>query len=370
MCVAVFGASQAGKSYLVSSLATRPGQPLMAVYGDRQLNFLRDLNPEGGKESTGLVSRFTARNVTAPPQAPIPVRLVSQTDIVKILANAYLNDFKVHDMHEPEPAEIAALFAELSQKATGTPQGGLAIDDIEELQEYFAEHFGNHSLLRALGQAAYWAYAADVIPRLPPDARAEAYAPLWNNTEQFSSVARDLTDALARLGFPDTAFCSLDALTPRETSVLDAGMVFGLGGKGRGELRVVSATGAAATIDRSVLAALIAEITVPLTGRPWDFFEHTDLLDFPGARTREEITDPDSFLAEEGRLGRVFLRGKVAYLFQRYNAEQEIAAMLLCVGPSNQEVQTLPNMIDGWIGQTIGPTPAARASNATACFSC
>jgi len=113
---------------------------------------------------------------------------------------------------------------------------------------------------------------------------------------------------------------------------------------------------------------LIAEITVPLTERPWDFFEHTDLLDFPGARTREEITDPASFLAQQGRLGRVFLRGKVAYLFQRYNAEQEIAAMLLCVGPSNQDVQTLPNMIDDWIGQTIWATPEARARQRTSLF--
>ena len=66
MCVAVFGASQAGKSYLVSSLATRPGEPLLAAYGDQRLNFLQDLNPPGGKESTGLVSRFTARGAAAP----------------------------------------------------------------------------------------------------------------------------------------------------------------------------------------------------------------------------------------------------------------------------------------------------------------
>ncbi len=80
MCVAVFGASQAGKSYLVSSLATRPGHPLVAAYGDRRLNFLQDINPQGGKESTGLVSRFTASSVSAPAQSPVPVRLMSQTD--------------------------------------------------------------------------------------------------------------------------------------------------------------------------------------------------------------------------------------------------------------------------------------------------
>ena len=367
MCVAVFGASQAGKSYLVSSLASRPGKALEATYGDRRLNFLQDLNPQGGKESTGLVSRFTVRGVSAPAQTPVPVRLMSQTDIVKILANAYLEDFKVRDLRPPKPADIAALFVRLSQQAGGAVQGGLSVDDVEELREYFDLHFGAHPILRELGPA-YWAYAAEVIPRLSPELRAEAYAPLWNGTEAFTRVARQLTGALAALGFPETAFCGLDALLPRETSVLDADMVFGLGEGGSGSLRMAAASGASATVDRSVAAALIAEITVPLAERPWEFFEHTDLLDFPGARTREEITDPEGFLAQPGRLGRVFLRGKVAYLFQRYNAEQEIAAMLLCVGPSNQDVQTLPNMIDNWISQTVGPTPAARARQRNSLF--
>ncbi len=367
MCVAVFGASQAGKSYLVSSLASRPGKGLEATYGDRRLNFLQDLNPQGGKESTGLVSRFTVRGVAAPAQAPVPVRLMSQTDIVKILANAYLEDFKVRDLRPPKPADIAALFARLSQGTGGAAQGGLSVDDIEELREYFDLNFGAHPILRELGPA-YWAHAAEVIPRLSPEQRAEAYAPLWNGTEAFTRVARQLTGALASLDFPEVAFCGLDALLPRETSVLDADMVFGLGEGGGGTVRLASASGASAPVDRSVAAALIAEITVPLAERPWEFFEHTDLLDFPGARTREEITDPEGFLAQPGRLGRVFLRGKVAYLFQRYNAEQEIAAMLLCVGPSNQDVQTLPNMIDGWIGQTVGPTPAARARQRNSLF--
>ena len=132
-------------------------------------------------------------------------------------------------------------------------------------------------------------------------------------------------------------------------------------------MRVQGAGGVVATIDRSQLAALVAELTFPLPGKPWDFFETTDLLDFPGARSREMIPSL-SLLEDAARLGRVFLRGKVAYLFQRYNAEQEIAAMLLCVGPSNNEVQTLPEMVDGWIRQTMGGTPAERRTQRNSLF--
>ena len=367
MGVAVFGASQAGKSYLVSSLATPPGRPLETVYGAQTLNFLRDLNPPGGKESTGLVTRFTVRADLAPTGAPVPLRLLSQTDVVKILANAFLEDFKVPDLLPPAPAAVTAMFDRLAIPGAA-PQGGLTAEDIEDLREYFDKHFPGTLLLRELG-ANYWRRAAEIIPALPPSARAEAYAPLWNNTPALTAVAAELFAALASLQFPDVAFCGLDALIPREHSVLDANLVFGLGqSETSAAIPVIAASGARATLSRSVLAALVAELTVPLAERPWDFFEHTDLLDFPGARSREEITDPGAFLAQPGRLGRVFLRGKVAYLFQRYNDEQEIAAMLLCVGPSNQDVQTLPRMIADWIGLTIGATPTARAAQRNSLF--
>jgi hypothetical protein len=366
MGVAVFGASQAGKSYLVNSLATPAGRPLETMYGNQRLNFLRDLNPPGGKESTGLVSRFTLRADPAPRETPVPLRLLSQTDVVKILANAFLEDFEVPNLAPPTPEAIAILFERLSSQG-GVLGGGLTSDDVEELREYFDRHFAARPLLRALGPN-YWRLAAAVIPTLPPAARAEAYAPLWNNMPALTTIAGELIGALASLNFPDVAFCGLDALMPREHSVLDANLVFGLGEAATTAPIIVAAGPGRASLPRSILAALIAEITIPLAERPWDFFEHTDLLDFPGARSREEITDPAAFLAQPGRLGRVFLRGKVAYLFQRYNDEQEIAAMLLCVGPSNQDVQTLPRMIDEWIGLTIGATPAARAVQRNSLF--
>ena len=364
--VAVFGASQAGKSYLVSSLATRAGQPLQAAYGDRTLNFLRDMNPQGDKEATGLVTRFTVSPVPAPAQFPVAVRLLSQTDVVKIVANAFLEDFKLDDPKPVDQTALNAAFDRLEAMAGPVPTGALTRDDIEELREYCEQYFRNNPMLAELG-SAFWTRAADLIPRLPPRSRADAFAPLWGNIAPLTAVAGRLIGALEQLGFPEVAFCGIDALAPREQGILNADTVFAVAEGGRGEVRVQGANGAVAAIDKSQLAALVAELTFPLADKPWDFFEHTDLLDFPGARSREVIRST-SFLDDPGRLGRVFLRGKVATLFQRYNAEQEIAAMLLCVGPSNQDVQTLPEMVDGWIAQTIGSTPAARAAQRTSLF--
>lgn len=364
-CVAVFGASQAGKSYLVSSLATSGGRPLLTSYGDRTLNFLREMNPQGDKESTGLVTRFTVTPPRAPAFFPVPLRMLSQTDLVKILANAFLEDFKLDELEPMGAAAVAGLFDRLEAIAGPGPNGALSIDDVEELRDYFSVYFRNSLLLQELG-SAFWVRAAAVIPRLPAAHWAEAFAPLWNQTPALTQVANLLFGSLERLGFAQIAYCKLDALMPREEGILNADTVFAVAEGGRGLVEVQGDRGPT-PIDRSHLAALIAEMTVPLADQPWDFFEHTDLLDFPGARSREVIRSL-SFLEEPGRLGRVFLRGKVAYLFQRYNAEQEIAAMLLCVGPSNQDVQTLPEMVSAWIDQTIGPNPKARAVQRNSLF--
>src|SRR3546814_4403375 len=62
------------------------------------------------------------------------------------------------------------------------------------------------------------------------------------------------------------------------------------------------------------------------------------------------------------------LRGKIAYLFQRFPEERELTAMLLCMPGNPAEVKDLAAMVQGWIGLTHGDTPAARAGVRNALF--
>ena len=369
MGVAVFGASQAGKSYLISRLAAMPGGQLTTKFGNTTLDFLKDINPPGGQEATGLVTRFTTRPPPTPPDAPLALRLLSQTDVIKVLANTFLEDFDV-DIVPPNAVELERLFASLTAVAQPAPVDTLSGDDVEDLAEYFERYFRNNGLLQQLNMVGYWPRAADLAPRLRITDRATLFAPLWGGTEKFTALYATLGQGLAALGFASVVHCGLDALVPRESSLIDARRLFDIGQPATEEtlLTLVTPSGGRARLARTVVAALIAEVTVPLAERPWPFFDATDLLDFPGARTREVIVDAEKFLAQPEKLGHALLRGKVAYLFQRYNAEQEITAMLLCVGPSNQEVQTLPRMVKEWIDQTLGPTPASRAEQRNSLF--
>jgi hypothetical protein len=364
MCVGVFGPSQAGKSYLISALARKGTARVRALFETRDLDFVADINPEGGQESTGLVTRFTIHPVATPAGMPVALRLLSQTDLVKIIGNTYFADFDRSEDELLKPETVHLRLAELGPRAAAKPVDNLTEDDVYDLQEYFERHFKGEPTVKTLG-TAFWARAAQLAPLLDGPSRGRLFGLLWADIEPLTQLYVRLLEALRRLAFADMAFCPLDALVPRETRIID---VQTLSRPGEKPLAVAGQGGRSAALDRADIAALTAELTIVLKEKPWDFFEHTDLLDFPGARSRESIKDPKTYLAAPEKLPGLFLRGKVAYLFQRYCAEQELTAMLLCIGPSNQEVRTLPAMMKDWIDATHGATPQERARLAPALF--
>ena len=79
---------------------------------------------------------------------------------------------------------------------------------------------------------------------------------------------------------------------------------------------------------------------VAIAEKPWDFFDHTDLLDFPGARSRLKLANLDDVAKAKGvaeganPLRELLLRGKVAYLFQRYSAERELSRPSCSASPT------------------------------------
>ena len=118
-----------------------------------------------------------------------------------------------------------------------------------------------------------------------------------------------------------------------------------------------------------MVAALVAELRITMEERPWPMFEHTDLLDFPGARSRLKLIELASPPAERvEQVAELLLRGKVAYLFQRYAEERELTAMLLCMGNKPNEVKDLGTLVRQWVEMTHGATPQARRQVPCALF--
>ena len=360
MCVGVYGPSQAGKSYLISVLGRPKGSELMAAFDgvDERIKYLDRINPEGQGESTGLVTRFTVARVPSPPGFPVKVRFLSEPDLARILANAFAMD---GDASEPVPGpeEVERLLAAAEARAGGGSDPAFSTEEMWDVQEYISNEF--HRLAYFAALRPYWDRAASVVPRLDPAGRAELLAVLWGRHRKLTELYVSLASHLKTLRDSREAFAPLAALIPRETSIIDVQTLKELDGEASYDpVDVHTDSGASATIPRGELTALVSEMIVPMAESPWDFMSGTDLLDFPGTRNRFTHDLAQYLEAGEAPLAQLFLRGKVAYLFDRYVAEQELTSMLLCIGDGNMEAKDLPDLIDRWVAATHGASPSER----------
>ena len=370
MCAGVFGPSQAGKSYLLSSLARDENREVRCAFNGQNYDFLKDLNPGGSKESTGLVTRFTMTPpADIPADYPVHVRLLSETELVKIFANTYFCD-----CDHKEKVDKSAIQTQVSalKDRMGSPCRHITLDVMEDLREYVTNSFGGMSRAAALDEV-YWHDAIEMAPRLSLDDRVKLFGIIWDGIDEFNDMFQSLAEDLAKLDNDEEAFCAMDALVPREASIID---VETLGKTDFSEfhtgntVRMRSRSGKSADIARKNATAIIAELTLVMTHKPADYFDHTDLLDFPGYKARLECTDIRDYLRkgkEDSAVEQFFRRGKVAYLFQRYNAERELTSLLLCVATSDN-TPGLPGAVEEWIMATHGKNPEDRIHVKNALF--
>lgn len=381
MCIGVYGASQAGKSYLISTLARNANAPLMARYGSRSVDFIKDINPEGGGESTGLVTRFTMdRAANATDEFPIRAALLTELDLTKILANSSVLDIRHEDEIDTRHFEetVLDLLTELEHAAPGSSP--TKVEDIYDLEEYCNQKLIRSPYFQALKRIGFWDKCAALAPELGKDSRKKLFSVLWQDMPLFNRIYLMLTDALEQIGHATEVYCAPDALfiTDGDTwvrdtakSIINVSALEGLSlsdQNGGDRISVKTLAGTTVGVSRAQLGALIAELVISMEHQPHDFFDNTDLLDFPGARTRSPNENNPKELEQPEKVAGIYLRGKVAYLFDRYSDEQELTSMLLCVGDSNQEVAEVPVTVEEWISKTHGIKPEERKNQQISLF--
>ncbi|MEM6739415.1 MAG: virulence factor SrfC family protein [Pseudomonadota bacterium] len=361
MSVSVFGPSQAGKSFLVSVLARPKDGRLVADFNGPggTLDYISQINPAGDGESTGLVTRFTMSKDPTPDGFPIKLNLLTEADIARTIINSFYED---GDQSEPQPdAEMLKAHAKThSGKASGPEQPGMSFEEIYEIAEYVEKTFGK--VAYAAGLRGFWDEAAQLAPRMAVADRGAYLSILWGGYKELTDLYVKLASALQTIDNAEVIYTGLDALQPRDTSIIDVNTLQGLFNPDTQDtLKVQTASGKVASLNRAVICALAAELVFPMQSQPSEFFAETDLLDFPGARNRFELPLAKTLEQPEEAVTNMLLRGKVAYLFDRYVANQEITSMLLCVPDSNMETLSLPGLVENWIEMTHGATPAERA---------
>jgi hypothetical protein len=330
-----------------------------------------------------LVTRFTRRRVQTPAGFPLELALLTEVDLAKVLGNAFFHDFDPEQVNwDLSPAHIRRHIKALEPRRRPAQIPGMDADGVVELLEYFEQRFPKTTeQLRA----DFWPSAIALAPMLEPADRAALLSVLWGEIPELTQTYLQLRAALAKLGHASALFCPIEALVRMDAggtltqadSIMNVDILERLGRDDADLIEVVpQRPGARSSADaappialpRSLLAALTAELRFVLAEPPrTSLLEQVDVLDFPGYRGRLAVAD----IAEVRKqleddqvdpVAQLLLRGKVAYLFERYTDDQEMNLLVLCAPSHKQsDVKDLGPVLQTWVHSTQGASAEARA---------
>lgn len=367
--VAVFGESQVGKSYLVSNLAITPGAENLYIMDpgkNEQIDFIKEMNPKGGgAEATGLVSRFTVVNNYKSGEASFVLKLISVANAVKIISNGYLSDIMLYQ-YKVNIQEIQKKVQEVRLGMNDDVIPGMSEDDVYEIKEYLNTNFKDHFIIRDLNKIKFWEDCAQILPYVNAESRWELLEIVWGKHEFFTELFNKISSALKGLGFVGQVRCNKEALTPQENTILDVTRLKEMYDDSAPVPVVIhTPNGQTVSVDRSIVSAITAEAVLMLpaeiandSGRA--FLKEADILDFPGARSRKKIPEITFIQNTQKDKLEVFLRGKIAFLFDRYTYENEISTLLYCMHEKQSEVQDIPRLIYEWVKTMHGGSSKER----------
>lgn len=370
--IGLFGESQAGKSYLVSAMASDDSNSLMVKLGDERIDFVQKINPQGsGKESTGLVTRFTRSSSRDTQDKKFPVKLVflSEYEVVMILVNSFFADFEDTNTSVTESIEnnLSEMYEEVGKSSYA--DSGLSDTGIILLENYIKNRY--HFLHRELDEK-YWDFGRKKAIHRKIDSRAKYYEVLWGKNIEYTRLFKRLATVLEKLSNPYVVYAPVDAVevSGDKISLINVDALKNLKNENHSKDREIEIRigGENNYIYESDLAALTAEISMPVENPRYDIIKSNDILDFPGYRGRldRKLEDLDS---NSELIAEAFLRGKVAYLFEKYTENYELNALILCTASDSQiNSPQMEKVISSWIEQTQGKNSIDRARHSCGLF--
>lgn len=350
----LFGPSQAGKSFLVGALLSHELGSLEVLARDREVDFLKEINPAKGVESTGVVTRFTASPSVHPlRRGDFQCDLLSLEGVLQSMATGFLVECTSPQL-DVDRVERTLRDARLQ---AGPPAPAIYARAWETVwHELNKKYQDRHPYLNELRRSAALRHGlgADVSTTA---GWVLVYALLWGGpayAKDIDALMRTLVMGEEQVGHAESVEIALQHVraSSDQPSVIDASCLNALG-TSRTILSATTSDGRDVALDPGVLAALIAELRLPLRQVPGSLLERADLLDFPGGRALKGINGFGPQELNTGRLENaieVYKRGKLTYLFEQYSLDREITALLLCSpGPTKPEAIQLQSQVESWL---------------------
>ena len=356
--VGLFGPSQAGKSFLVGALLSHELGSLKVMARDREVDFLKEINPAKGVESTGTVTRFTASiNSAALRKGDFYCELLPLEGVLQSMATGFLVECTSPPL-DVDRVERTLREARLQAGPAAPASYARAWETVwlDLTRKYQDRHPYLNELRRHPAMRAGAQLGAEVTTTA---GWILVFSLLWGGpgyAKDLDSLMRTLVQGVEQLGHAEAVEVALEHVRASSDapSVIDASCLNALGSS----RTVVMATTCEANprdvaLDPGVLAALIAEIRLPLKSVPGSLLERADLLDFPGGRALKGINGFGPTELNTGKLENaieVYKRGKLTFLFEQYSLDREITALLLCSpGPTKPEAIQLQSQVESWL---------------------
>lgn len=384
--IALFGASQVGKSYMANNLLYNKENTLMIynhkavggsdkVYEKQLIDYLVNINPDGGgKEATATITRFTSDKINGVDRLPVKVMLFDVKDVICILCDTYNSEYK-DTVPLPNKKEILSHIEEIKSCISNSEQSFLNDDDVYEIKEYLDRYFIiKNAFLEELNTVGFWDFLADNIKLIPKNYWTKIFEILWNKHQEISNVFDVTISALSKMNFDKEVYVSFEAIVrdnadqssnlDKEGSIINVKTLYNFFNDNI-SYQVQLQNGQFAKVDSSKLCLLAAEVSLSvddgtIENRP--FIKNVDILDFPGARSRDKLEE----LSEENISKMMLVRGKVSYLFNRYSLDYKTNTLAVCMRTVATNVTSMPDLVNQWIDNNLGSDVLERTANLTA----
>lgn len=369
--IAVFGQSQVGKSYLVQNLTKPTEEKFLKIKVDEnepEVNFLTEMNPDGGKESTGLVTRFTTKKTNTPKSYPFSVELFGQLEIAAILLNSFWSDLKDYDstLEDFIVDDSKQLLKELSKD---NYYEDLDEYDIHYFVNYIYTNFSDSFLIRELKKENYFKELIEALGGIKYNDRWKVLQILWGNNKFITELFKMLSEGIADLAFSKEVHVDLNALAPNTTTILDVERVRELfeNRPVSEKIKVLTSQLKVVSINRSIISVLAKEVQLELANsfeedEQRNFMNTSDVLDFPGSKSRERIPLKVFNSNSASQKLQLLIRGKVSYLFDTYTNHLGVATLLYCMDDNPPEEKEAPNRLHKWVKKYVGDNIEDRSN--------
>lgn len=344
--IGVYGQSQAGKSFLISSLLKNGEQSTRIKVGQTEMRY-DDLNPDQNAEATAVTCRFTNKghNETA---NYISGEFHTVGEIVRILFAA---------IQELDLTEQLESVHEYSFEEKDIPRGEVYLSqyqifDLLDHINFLIRDSGKESTIGKILESVYSIIENKYLEQLSFKTVEYLISFMWRGFQKFEHIVHELFELYSVMGNREKFHLHENLLRDTlNTSTLRAP---------EDEQPKVSLENSSpikinngSRFNLSVIQIACSEVILPIAGGS-ELTENIDLLDFPGLRPLSEHSNlqrPSEIEDNYESIITTIKQGKLKATFNLYSQRVDIPSLLLVTADGNQDAQSLPKLVNKWISQ-------------------